>query len=43
MGLRVNTNIASINAQRNLFNVNQKLNRNYQRLGHGAAGGHRRR
>ena len=35
MGLRVNTNIASINAQRNLFAVNQRLSRNFQHLSTG--------
>ena len=35
MGLRVNTNIASINAQRNLFSVNQRLARNFQHLSTG--------
>ncbi len=35
MGLRVNTNIASINAQRNLFAVNQRLARNFQHLSTG--------
>ena len=35
MGLRVNTNIASINAQRNLLAVNQRLFRNFQHLSTG--------
>ncbi len=35
MGLRVNTNIASINAQRNLFQVTQRLSRNFQHLSTG--------
>tara|TARA_R110002072_G_scaffold174303_3_gene329377 strand:- start:71645 stop:72472 length:828 start_codon:yes stop_codon:yes gene_type:complete len=35
MGLRVNTNIASINAQRNTAQVTQRLARNYQRLSTG--------
>lgn len=35
MGLRVNTNIASINAQRNLNQVTTNLSRNYQRLSTG--------
>ncbi len=35
MGLRVNTNIASVNAQRNLFSVNQRLFRNFQHLSTG--------
>jgi len=35
VGLRVNTNIASINAQRNLFAVNQRLSRNFQHLSTG--------
>jgi len=35
MGLRVNTNIASINAQRNLANVNGKLGDNFRRLSTG--------
>ncbi len=35
MGLRVNTNIASINAQRNLASVNQRLSRNFQHLSTG--------
>ena len=35
MGLRVNTNIASINAQRNLAAVNQRLGRNFQHLSTG--------
>ena len=35
MGLRVNTNIASINAQRSLFSVTQRLFRNYQHLSTG--------
>jgi flagellin len=35
MGLRVNTNIASINAQRSLANVNLKLEDNFRRLSTG--------
>ncbi len=35
MGLRVNTNVASINAQRNLAQVNQKLGDNFRRLATG--------
>ena len=35
MGLRVNTNVASINAQRNLSQVNQKLAGNFRRLATG--------
>jgi len=35
MGLRVNTNIASINAQRNLFNSTTSLSGNYARLSSG--------
>ncbi len=35
MGLRVNTNIASINAQRNLSNVNKALGDNFRRLSTG--------
>lgn len=35
MGLRVNTNIASINAQRNLSNVTNRLGGNYRRLSTG--------
>lgn len=35
MGLRVNTNIASINAQRNLFNSTSSLSGNYARLSSG--------
>ena len=35
MGLRVNTNIASINAQRNLFQVTQRLSKNFQHLSTG--------
>ncbi|MFK7739892.1 MAG: flagellin [Planctomycetota bacterium] len=35
MGLRVNTNIASINAQRNVSQVTTRLARNYQRLSTG--------
>ncbi len=35
MGLRVNTNIASIGAQRNLFNVSERLQGNYSRLSSG--------
>ena len=35
MGLRVNTNIASINAQRNVATVTSRLARNFQRLSTG--------
>ncbi len=35
MGLRVNTNVASMNAQRNLFNSSEGLARNYSRLSSG--------
>ncbi len=35
MGLRINTNVASINAQRNLFAASQKLGKNYQKLATG--------
>jgi flagellin len=35
MGLRVNTNVASINAQRNLAQVNEKLAGNFRRLATG--------
>jgi flagellin len=35
MGLRVNTNVASINAQRNLAIVNEKLSGNFRRLATG--------
>ena len=35
MGLRVNTNIASLNAQRNLFNSSTALSGNYARLASG--------
>ena len=35
MGLRVNTNVASINAQRNLSQVNEKLAGNFRRLATG--------
>ena len=35
MGLRVNTNITSINAQRNLYQVTQRLSRNFQHLSTG--------
>ncbi len=35
MGLRVNTNVASINAQRNLANVNERLSGNFRRLATG--------
>ena len=35
MGLRVNTNVASLNAQRNLFNSSEGLARNYSRLSSG--------
>ena len=35
MGLRVNTNVASMNAQRNLFNSSQQLGGNFARLSSG--------
>lgn len=35
MGLRVNTNVASMNAQRNLFNASSNLGGNYSRLSSG--------
>lgn len=35
MGLRINTNVASINAQRNLNNVTGRLQGNYRRLSTG--------
>jgi flagellin len=35
MGLRVNTNVASINAQRNLASVTERLSGNYRRLSTG--------
>jgi len=35
MGLRVNTNVTSINAQRNLSNVTERLGTNYRRLSTG--------
>jgi flagellin len=35
MGLRVNTNVASINAQRNLSQVNERLGGNFRRLSTG--------
>ncbi|HHI79581.1 MAG TPA: flagellin FliC, partial [Planctomycetes bacterium] len=35
MGLRVNTNIASLNAQRNLEGITARLNTNYRRLSTG--------
>ncbi len=35
MGLRVNTNVASLNAQRNLFTVTGRLQGNYSRLSSG--------
>lgn len=35
MGLRVNTNVASLNAQRNLSNTTQSLNRSLERLSSG--------
>ncbi len=35
MGLRVNTNIASLNAQRNLSNITGRLNTSYRRLSTG--------
>ncbi len=35
MGLRVNTNVASINAQRNLLNTTNRLNRSLERLSSG--------
>ena len=38
MGLRVNTNVASINAQRNLSQVNERLSGNFRRLATGLRG-----
>ena len=35
MGLRVNTNVASLNAQKNLSNVNEQLSINFRRLSTG--------
>lgn len=35
MGLRVNTNVASLNAQRNLFNTSSQLGGNFSRLSSG--------
>lgn len=35
MGLRINTNVASLNAQRNLFNVSSNLQGNFSRLSSG--------
>jgi flagellin len=35
MGLRVNTNVASVNAQRNLVNTTDRLNRSLERLSSG--------
>ena len=35
MGLRVNTNVASLNAQRNLFNATSRLQGNFSRLSSG--------
>ena len=35
MGLRVNTNVASLNAQRNLFNTTSRLQGNFARLSSG--------
>lgn len=35
MGLRINTNVASLNAQRNLMNTADKLNRSLERLSSG--------
>ena len=35
MGLRINTNVASLNAQSNLFNVTSKLSGNFSRLSSG--------
>ena len=35
MGLRVNTNVASINAQKNLANVTNRLEGNFRRLSTG--------
>jgi len=35
MGLRINTNVASLNAQRNLFNVSQELGGSFARLSSG--------
>ena len=37
MGLRINTNVASLNAQSNLFDVTNKLSGNYSRLSSGSA------
>ena len=37
MGLRVNTNVASINAQRNLAQVSNNLATNFRRLATGRA------
>ncbi len=35
MGLRINTNVASLNAQRNLFNTGQMLSKNLEKLSSG--------
>jgi flagellin len=35
MGLRINTNVASLNAQRNLFNTGQSLGKNLEKLSSG--------
>src|SRR5690606_12138860 len=35
MGLRVNTNVAAVNAQRNLVNTTERLNRSLERLSSG--------
>lgn len=35
MGLRINTNVASLNAQRNLFNTGQALGKNLEKLSSG--------
>ncbi|HEY8493209.1 MAG TPA: flagellin [Myxococcota bacterium] len=35
MGLRVNTNVAAVNAQRNLINTTERLNRSLERLSSG--------
>ena len=35
MGLRVNTNVASINAQRNLATVSERVGNNFRRLSTG--------
>ena len=35
MGLRINTNIAALNAQRNLFTISERLNGNFSRLSSG--------